>query len=165
MANETKAGKGKNRETVLLIVVAVFGVTGLLALQLSRKDPAARSGDKSLVQADNASANADPQAAAPFQKISGELLRTSEYPEAGKPFKFYMVKYSQGPTYELDLGDGSPRLPFVNGEVQYTFVKQKKCFVTLYARYEGQEVALDTLSKIVAHKRQVSPLGKIIDYD
>ncbi|MBV6441576.1 MAG: hypothetical protein DYG98_06550 [Haliscomenobacteraceae bacterium CHB4] len=168
MTNETKPGKGKNRETMLLIIVAVFGIAGLIALQFSRKEPARRSGDKSLVQAANEAANADAQASAPIQKIPGELLRTSEYPEAGRPFKFYMVKYSQGPEYTLDFGDGSPRKPFLDGSVQHTFKKHGPCVVTLYARYEGQEVALDTLRKIVARVKEdalVNPKGQpIIDF-
>ena len=154
MAEETKPAKSKNRETTLLIIVALFGVAGLVALQFSRKDPARRSGDKSLVQAENQVTAADPQALAPIQKIPGELLRTSEYPEAGRPFKFFMIKYSQGPDYTLDFGDGSPRKPFVDGSVQHTFKSHGNCVVTLYARYEGQEVALDTLRKNVARKKE-----------
>lgn len=168
MTNETKSGKGKNRETMLLVIVALFGIAGLIALQFSRKEPARRSGDKSLVQAANEAANADAQASAPIQKIPGELLRTSEYPEAGRPFKFFMIKYSQGPEYTLDFGDGSPRKPFVDGSVQHTFKKHGPCVVTLYARYEGQEVALDTLRKIVARVKEdalVNPKGQpIIDF-
>jgi len=168
MTDEKKPGKGKNRETILLIIVALFGVAGLVALQFSRKDRARASGDKSLVQAENQTGNTDAQASAPIQKIPGELLRTSEYPEAGRPFKFYMVKSSQGPDYTLDFGDGSPRKPFVNGPVQHTFKKHGPCVVTLYARYDGQEVALDTLRKIVARVKEdvlVGPKGKpIIDF-
>lgn len=154
MTIESKSGKGKNRETTLLIIVALFGIAGLVALQFSRKDPARRSGDKSLVQAENQANTADAQASTPIQKIPGELLRTSEYPEAGRPFKFYMVKYSQGPEYSLDFGDGTPRKPFVDGSVQHTFKSHGPCVVTLYARYEGQEVALDTLRKVVARVKE-----------
>ena len=164
MTNESKTGKGKNRETTLLIIVALFGLAGLVALQFSRKEPTARTGDKSLVQAENQATNLDPQASAPFQKIPGELLRPSEYPEAGRPFKFYMVKYSQGPEYTLDFGDDTQRKPFVNGAVQHTFRKHGPCVVTLYARFEGQEVALDTLRKIVARVKEDAPIAPIIDY-
>lgn len=164
MTNETKAGKNKNRETTLLIIVALFGVVGLFALQLSRRESTRSSRDKSLVQAENQDNSADAQASAPIQKIPGELLRTSEYPEAGRPFKFFMVKYSQGPEYTLDLGDGSPRKPFVGGSVQHIFDKHGPCVVTLYARYEGQEVALDTLRKIVARQKVDAPIAPIIDY-
>lgn len=168
MANDTKPGKGSNRETILLIIVALFGVAGLVALQFSRKDRSRATGDKSLVQAENQTNSADAAASAPIQKIPGELLRTSEYPEAGRPFKFFMVKYSQGPDYTLDFGDGSPRKKFVEGSVQHTFKKHGPCVVTLYASYDGQEVALDTLRKIVARVKEdvlVGPKGKpIIDY-
>ena len=168
MSTDIKTGKSKNRETMLLIIVALFGVAGLIALQFSRKDPARRSGDKSLVQAENQTNSADAQASAPIQRIPGELLRTSEYPEAGRPFKFFMIKYSQGPDYTLDFGDGSPRKPFVDGSVQHTFKKHGPCVVTLYARYEGQEVALDTLRKIVARVKEdvlVGPKGEpVIDF-
>ncbi len=164
MNENLKSGKGKNRETTLLIIVALFGLAGLAGLHFAHKDPAARSGNKSLVQAENQATNTDPQASAPIQKIPGELLRTSEYPEAGRPFKFFMVKYSQGPDYSLDFGDGSPRKPFVNGSVQHTFKKHGPCVVTLYARYDGQEIALDTLRKVVARVKEDSPIAPIIDY-
>lgn len=167
MTNETKTVKGKNRETILLVIVALFGVAGLVALQFSREGPARRSGDKSLVQAENQTNTADAQASAPIQKIPGELLRTSEYPEAGRSFRFFMVKYSQGPEYTLDFGDGSPRKPFVDGSVEHTFKKHGPCVVTLYARYEGEEVALDTLRKIVARVKEevlTTPRGPVVDY-
>ena len=164
MTSETKTGKGKNRETILLIIVALFGVAGLVALQFSRKDPARRSGDKSLVQAENQANNSDAQTSAPIQRIPGELLRTSEYPEAGRPFKFFMVKSSQGPEYTLDFGDGSPRKPFLNGSVQHTFKKHGPCMVTLYASYEGQEVRLDTLQKVVARVKTEAPVAPIVDF-
>jgi hypothetical protein len=154
----------KNRETVLLIIVAVFGLGGLAALQFARRSPANQAADKALVQADNQKNTADPQASALIQKIPGELLRTSEYPEQGRPFRFLMSKFSQGATYELDLGDGTPRKPFVNGAVQHTFKQSGPCCVTLFARYEGQEVQLDTLCKIVAHRKLDEVVAPIIDY-
>ncbi len=164
MASEIKSGKGKNKETVLLIIVALFGVAGLLALQFSRKTAVNRAEDRAVVQVENAENTNNPEASAPIQRIPGELLRTSEYPEAGKPFRFFMSKYSQGPEYELDFGDGSPRKKFVDGAVQHVFKNHGPCVVTLYARYEGQEVALDTLQKIVARRKVDSPVAPIIDY-
>jgi hypothetical protein len=152
-----------SKETLLLLVVAGVGLAGLAVLQFARKDGTG-SGDKSLVQAEGQTHQTDAQAAAPIQKIPGQLLRTDKYPEAGQPFRFYLEKSSQGPVYELDMGDGSPRKPFVNGVVEHTFRKQKNCFVTLYARYEGQEIVLDTMRKIIAHKREVAPTAPIIDY-
>lgn len=164
MTSETKIGKGKNKETILLIIVALFGVAGLVALQLSRRNTVNRAGNRAVVQVENAENTNNPESSAPIQKIPGELLRTSEYPEAGKPFRFYMSKYSQGPEYELDFGDGSPRKKFVDGSVQHVFKKHGPCVVTLYARYEGQEITLDTLRKIVARVKIDAPVAPIIDY-
>ncbi|MCB0526895.1 MAG: hypothetical protein KDC61_12965 [Saprospiraceae bacterium] len=164
MTKETKGAKGKNRETILLVIVALFGLAGLIALQVSRKNATGgRTEDRAVVQVENAEGD-NPEASAPIQKIPGELLRTSEYPEAGKPFRFFMSKYSQGPEYELDFGDGSPRKKFVDGAVQHTFRKHGPCVVTLYARYEGQEVALDTLRKIVARVKEDAPIAPILDF-
>jgi hypothetical protein len=166
MTDDKKIKPTKNRETTLLIIVALFGLTGLLALLLSRREPAARAAEKSLVQAENQDNSADAQASMRIQKIPGELLRSSEYPEAGQPFRFYMLKYSQGPVYELDFGDGSPRKTFVNGSVQHTFRKSGPCLVTLYARYEGEEVLLDTLRhRVVSNKKLDDDLAPIIDLD
>ena len=67
----------------MLIIVALFGVAGLLALQFSRKNKVNRAGDRAVVQVENAENTNNPEASAPIQKIPGELLRTSEYPEAG----------------------------------------------------------------------------------
>jgi PKD repeat protein len=92
------------------------------------------------------------------------LLRTSEYPEAGRPFKFFMSKSSQGPEYALDFGDGSPKKVFKNGYVTHTFKKSGPCIVTLYASYEGQQVQLDTMRKIVARVKENAALGPVVDY-
>lgn len=164
MTNGAKTGLFANKETVMLIIVALFGVAGLVALQFSRKDAVSRPEDRAVVQVGNAENGNNPEASAPIQKIPGELLRTSEYPEAGKPFRFFMSKYSQGPEYELDMGDGSPRKKFVDGSVQYTFKKHGPCVVTLYARYEGQEIALDTLRKVVARVKEDAIIAPVIDY-
>ena len=163
MSIESKTGKGIARETVLLIGVASVGLIGLLVLQFARKD-ASQPKEKSLVQAESQQQSTDAQTSAPLQRIPGELLRTSEYPEAGKPFKFYMIKSSTGPKYELDFGDGSARKPFVDGVVSHTFKKHGPCMVTLYASYEGQEVRLDTLRKVVARVKIDAPVAPIIDY-
>jgi len=154
----------KNRETILLVVVAVVGLAGLAILQFSRKSPANRSAERALIQAENRNDGADAQAMAPIQKIPGELLRTSEDPEQDKPFRFLMRKFSQGATYELDMGDGTPRKEFAGGAVQHTFRRPGPCCVTLFARYEGQEVQLDTLCKVVAHRKQDAVPAPIIDF-
>lgn len=154
--------KNINRETVLLIIVAAVGLAGLLALQLGRKSPG-RKGEKTVIQTENAR-TADPEAAARTQKIPGELLRTSEYPEAGRPFRFFMTKHSQGAVYELDAGDGTPRKPFVDGAVQHTFLKSGPCCVTLFARHNNEEILLDTLCKVVANRKKEAPIVPVVDY-
>ncbi len=163
MSETTKTVKGKNRETTLLIVVALIGLTGLGILQFAKKENA-HSDQKSLLQAEGQQNKVDAQASAPIQQIPGELLRTSEYPEAGRPFKFYMSRSSQGPQYALDFGDGGPRKVFKNGFVTHIFNKSGPCVVTLFATYEGQQVELDTLRKIVARAKVDAPVGPVIDY-
>ncbi len=159
----TKA-KGFNRETILLVVVAVFGLAGLAVLQFAKKGPS-ESDEKALVQAQSHQVSTDAQTAAQFQKITGKLLATDKLPEAGQPFKFFLTESSQGPTYELDLGDGKPRRPFENGEVNCIFPEQKSFPVTLYARYEGQEVMLQRIDQLVlAHKKKTNPAGTVVDY-
>jgi hypothetical protein len=153
----------KNRETILLIVVALFGIGGLVALQMSRKSNG-RNAERALVQAENQQTSADPQASAPIERIPGELLRTSLYPEAGQPFRFIMSKFSQGAVYELDMGDGSPRKAFANGMVEHTFKKSGPCCVTLYARFEDQVVQLDTMCKRVANRKREEIVAPIVDY-
>ncbi len=156
--------KGLNRETILLVVVAVFGLAGLAVLQFAQKGPA-DAADKALVQAESQKVSTDAQTAAPFQKITGKLLDTDKLPEAGQPFKFFLIESTTGPTYELDLGDGKPRRPFVNGEVSCIFPQQKSFPVTLYARYEGQEVMLQRIDQLVlAHKKKTNPVGEVVDY-
>jgi hypothetical protein len=163
MSVTTKTGKGKNRETILLIVVAVVGLAGLAALQFAKKGNT-RADQKSVLQAEGQQNKVDAQAAAPIQRIPGELLRTSEYPEAGRPFKFYMSKSSQGPEYALDFGDGSPRKVFKDGYVTHTFKKSGPCTVTLFASYEGQQVQLDTMRKVVARVKMNAPVGPVVDF-
>jgi len=163
MTASTKTGKGKNRETILLIIVAVVGLGGLAALQFAKKGNS-RSDQKALLQAEGQQDAVDAQSAAPIQRIPGQLLRTSEYPEAGRPFKFFMSKSSQGPEYALDFGDGSTRKVFKDGYVTHTFRKSGPCTVTLFASYEGQQVQLDTMRKVVARVKEDAVLGPVVDY-
>lgn len=155
--------KGNQRETIILIIVAVIGLSGLALLQFSRKSPSNRLGNRALVQAENQNQVSD-AASAPLQKIPGELLRTSENPEAYKSFRFLMSKFSQGAVYEMDLGDGSPRKAFVNGSVQHVFKRSGSSYVTLYAKYEGQEVKLDTLHIVVGNKKKDDEMLHRIDF-
>lgn len=156
--------KGFNRETILLVVVAVFGLAGLAVLQFAQKGPS-DSDEKALVQAETQQTSTDAQTAAPFQKITGKLLKTNILPEAGQPFKFFLIESTTGPSYELDLGDGKPRRPFVNGTVDCIFPEQKSFPVTLYARYEGQEVMLQRIDQLVlGHKKKTNPVGEVVDY-
>ncbi len=156
--------KGLNRETILLIVVAVFGLAGLIVLQFAQKGPS-DADNKALVQAESQQVSSDAQTAAPFQKITGKLLATDKLPEAGQPFKFFLIESSQGPIYELDLGDGKARRPFVNGVVDCIFPEQKSFPVTLYARYDGDEVVLQRIEQLVlAHKKKTNKIGTVVDY-
>lgn len=156
--------KGANRETILLVVVAVFGLAGLAVLQFAQKGPADAE-EKALVQAENQQVSTDGQTSAKFQKITGKLLATDKLPEAGQPFKFFLIESTTGPTYELDLGDGKARRPFANGVVECIFPEQKSFPVTLYARYEGQEVMLQRIDQLVlAHKKKKNPLSDAVDY-
>ncbi len=163
MSTNSQPAKGKNRETILLIVVAVIGLAGLAALQFAKKSKTSTD-QQSLLQAQSQQNQVDAQATASIRRIPGELLRTSEYPEAGRPFKFYMSKSSQGPEYSLDFGDGSPRKVFKDGIVSHTFKKPGPCMVTLFAAYEGQQVQLDTMFKTVANVKIDAPIGPVVDY-
>ena len=156
--------KGMNRETILLVVVAVFGLAGLAVLQFAQKGPS-EAEEKALVQTEAQQVSTDAQTSEKFRKITGKIMDTDKLPEAGQPFKFYLIESTTGPTYELDLGDGKPRRPFVNGEVNCIFPNQKSFPVTLYARYEGQEVILQRINQLVlAHKKKTNPVGTVVDY-
>lgn len=150
------------RETILLVVVAAFGVVGLVALQVAQKSPVDTT-DKTLIQAEGQQENQSVSAQKTVQAVPGELIRISENPESGKPFKFKMAKFAQGAVYELGFQDGK-RKKFVNGVVSHTFYKSGDIYVTLFARFEGQEVKLDTLHKVVAKAAKVDEVAPAIDY-
>lgn len=161
---QTTKPAGKNREVILLVLVALIGVAGLLALQFGRKNTDSRSDERSMVQ--SGAQNTTPEAvSAPIQKITGELVtRNEEYPEVGQPFVFRMTNFAQGATYELDPGDGSGRRAFTDGELKYVYQKTGEFQVSLYARFEGQEVKLQTIKKEVKvqRKTQKSAISDII---
>lgn len=157
---------GKNREVILLVVVALIGAAGLLALQFARKTPAARADERSMVQSGTQKNSKPEVASAPIQKIPGNLVsRDEEYPEVGQPFVFRMTNFSQGAVYELDPGDGSGRQVFNNGKLKYTYARTGEYPVTLYAKFEGQEVKLQTITKsvVVPPKPEKVDIGQFID--
>lgn len=165
MEQPNKSG-GKNREVLLLIVVALIGAIGLLILQFARKNPASRSDERSMVQSGARNKTAGGASSAPIQKIPGNLVtRDEEYPEVGQPFVFKMANFSQGAVYELDPGDGSGRKTFVNGALNYTYRATGHYQVSLYARFEGQEVKLQTIEKkvVVPPKPEKVEIGTFID--
>lgn len=154
MTEQTTKPAGKNREVILLALVALIGVAGLLALQFGRKNTNSRSDERSMVQS-GAQNTPSEAVSAPIQKITGELVtRNEEYPEVGQPFVFRMTNFAQGATYELDPGDGSGRRAFTDGELKYVYQKTGEFQVSLYARFEGQEVKLQTIKKEVKVQRK-----------
>jgi hypothetical protein len=97
--------KSSNRETAILIVVAVLGLRGLGAVQMARN--AQRRTNERVVLQSGSTQGTTPAVAsdAPkLQKIPGNLLRVNEQPEAGRPFLFEMDNVAKGATYELFLG-------------------------------------------------------------
>jgi hypothetical protein len=152
----------KNRETILLALVALIGLGGLAVLQFSRRSSAG-SDERSLVQAGAEKPNLDAANTQAIQRIPGNLISVNEQPEAGRPFLFRMANFAQGAVYELDLGDGH-RKPFVDGVLQHTYQRPGPHRVTLYARYEGQEVAIDSLIKRVAQTVKQEEVAPIVDY-
>lgn len=147
----------------MLIVVAGIGVTGLAVLQFSKKS-VSENRDKILIQMESKNQNTDPNATETVQKVPGQLIRTSEHPEAGRPFRFTMTKFGQGATYELEFQGGLRKAFNKDGFVQHTFQKEGPVMVTLFARFEGQEIRLDTLTRIVARRAIKSEIAPIIDY-
>jgi hypothetical protein len=141
---------GQKREIILLAIIAIVGAVGLLILQFARKTPTSRSDERSMVQS-GAQKNMDPgKLSAPIQTVTGDLVvRDEEYPEVGQPFVFRMTNFSQGATYELDPGDGSPRQAFQNGTLKYTYARTGDFQISLWAKYERQEVKLKTINKTV----------------
>lgn len=159
----TSAPAGRNRETVLLVVVGVLGLAGLALLQFARQEPPARPEERTLVQTQQGQ---DPNAAALSTKppVYGRLVRTSEQPEAGMPFLFRLETFNQGGEYQLDPGDGT-RKTFVNGVLEHTYAKAGTFPVVLYARYENEEVQVDNLTKTVqvAHKPEQIEVAPFIE--
>lgn len=163
---KTNRPAGKNREIILLVIVALIGAVGLLVLQLARKTPASRSDERSMVQSGAKKGSAEEANSAPLQKIPGNLIsRNEEYPEVGQPFVFRMANFSQGAVYELDPGDGSGRKPFQDGRLKHSYQRTGEFQVSLYAKFEGQEVKLQTVTKrvVVPPKPQNEVVTPVID--
>jgi hypothetical protein len=157
--------QNRRRETILLILVAVFGASGLLVLQLTKKDPVTRSEDRSMVQSILNNTNTPAGSGDAIQKIPGNLIRENEQPEAGRPFLFEMANFSQGAVYELELGDGARKAFDNKGKLQHTYAKPGAYNVSLYAKYEGEEVKLQTVQKVVAQTVQVEKkITPVIDF-
>jgi hypothetical protein len=153
----------QGRETTALVLVALVGLIGLGVLLFSRRSPVAGGDERALVQTGPEAPAVDPNAMRPIQRIPGNLITVNEQPEAGRPFLFQMANFAQGAVYELDLGDGT-RKPFVNGVLRHTYDRPGPFRVVLYARFEGQEAALDSMVKVVAQPVKQEEIAPIIDY-
>lgn len=141
---------GSKREMFLLLALVVIGMTGLVALQLAQRTPNNRSDERAMVQSAAQKNEAPAPLSTPIQRITGDLVnRDEEYPEVGQPFTFRLTNYSQGATFELDPGDGSPRQVFQEGKLRYTYKKAGNYQISLWAKYEGEEVKLKTITKKV----------------
>ncbi len=141
---------GQKREVILLAVIAIAGAVGLLFLQFARKTPATRTDERSMVQSGAQKNKATAALSAPIQTITGDLvMRDEEYPEVGQPFTFRMTNFAQGAVYELDPGDGSGRRAFQDGALQYIYSRSGDFQISLWAKFEGQEVKLKTITKRV----------------
>ncbi len=153
-------GKKKNRETWLLIALVLVGAIGLGVLQFARKSPGGRNEDRALVQAKGAEGTADPEATKQIQRIPGNLLHEYEKPEQDRPYKVVMENFGQGAVYELDYGEGV-RKTFTKKELWFTFRKEGHHVLKLFAKYEGQEVQLDTLLRDISRRPKIITIAPI----
>ncbi|MEZ4918640.1 MAG: PKD domain-containing protein [Saprospiraceae bacterium] len=148
----------------MLGLVALFGLAGILVLQFTQQEPPENPSERALVQgAGQQEAQQSEEDATAIQRIPGNLIRENEQPEAGRPFIFELGNFSQGAEYSLDLGDGK-RKTFKDGKLHHTYYNPGTYEVTLYARYEGQELALQKVVKQVANTVTDSEITPIIDF-
>ena len=157
------AGLGK--EGLLLAGLAVFGLGGIVFLQVARQHKVSRSEGQTLLQNQGQEAQVGADAARKIQKIEGELWRTSDnVVEAGRPFIFKLKKFSPGATYELENSDGT-RKPFMDGVLPHTFKHGGPKFVSLYAQYEGKTLKMDSMRLLVtAHAPIKEAVSKAVDF-
>lgn len=156
-----------SKETVFLAGVVVVGVAGLLVLQFGRTTPVRSGEDRVMVQAQQRAGAADMQTAAPLQRITGKLVRTQgKYnPEEDKPFLIKLEKFSPGAVYEIQFADGSRKAFNEEGYVRHVFGRSGSNRIRLYAKYEGQEIVLDSADYIVtAQKPQEKRVGRALDF-
>lgn len=165
MSNFTRtSGRPKiSRETLLLIIVAAVGLGGLAVLQFMKNDKGGSS-NRTLVQSQSREGAVDPQAANQYQRVQGNLIKPSENPEQNKPFFFRMENFMKGATYELDLGDGQ-RKAFAEGIIKHVYRRSGPHTLTLYATYEGQVIALQNLTVVVAPQKEDIEIAPIIESD
>lgn len=141
----------RKKEGLILAFVAVIGLGGLLLLQYARKTQAGGAEIKTVVQNQNADAQNTDANAPKLQAVPGNLLHEQDQPEMNKPFVYELTDFSPGGVYQLDPGDGSPRLTFDNGKLTYTYHKPGVFFATVYAIDQGQEYKIITSRKQVAN--------------
>ncbi len=166
MMQETKkesGGKKTNRETWLLVLLVMFGAVGLGVLQFARKSPGGRTEDRALVQAKGTEGVVDPEATRKIQSIPGNLLHIHKRPELGQPYRVVMENFGKGTVYDLEYGKGL-RKTFVSQELWFTFPDTGRYVLKLFAKYEGQEVQLDTLQRVVSRRPKVSKVLPTVDY-
>jgi hypothetical protein len=156
-----------SKENIFLVGVVLLGLTGLAVLQFGRKTPVRSGEDRVMVQAQQKEGAADMQTAAPIQRITGRLVRTQGkyHPEEDKPFSIRLEKFSPGAVYEIQFADGSRKAFNNEGYVQHTFRRSGSNMIRLYARYEGQEIVLDSADYIVtAPKPKEERAGRAMDF-
>jgi hypothetical protein len=157
---------GSKRETILLVLLIVIGTAGLVVLQLAQRSPV-RNEERTMVQSAAQKNEAPSALSAPIQRITGDIVnRDEEYPEVGQPFTFRLTNCSKGAVFELDPGDGSPRQVFRDGRLRYTYKKAGNYQISLWAKYEGEEVKLKTITKKVKVPPAVrrEQVGEVVDF-
>lgn len=141
----------RRKEGLILAFVAIIGLGGLLLLQYARKAKGGSADIKTVVQNQGATAQNTDNNAPKLQAVPGNLLHETDQPEMNKPFVYELTDFSPGGVYQLDPGDGSPRLTFSNGKLTYTYHKPGVFFATVYAIDQGQEYKIITSRKQVAN--------------